>query len=95
MLFLQKLSSFWLSTGLALEGLVLVAAGFLLKDRLIRIPGLVVLALLTVKLLFIDLAQAATLQRIVSFIAAGIVFLLASYAYSKFAEKFADTDESK
>ncbi len=91
-LFLQKLSSFWLSTGLALEGLGLVAVGFILRDRLFRIPGLLVLALLVLKLLFVDLAKADTPQRIVSFIAAGIVFLIASYTYSKFAEKFADSE---
>jgi hypothetical protein len=91
-LFLQKLSSFWLSTGLALEGLVLVSVGFILRDRLFRIPGLIVLALLTLKLLFVDLANVDTLQRIVSFIAAGAVFLAASYAYTKFAGKFSDTE---
>jgi len=90
--FLQKLSSFWLSTGFALEGLVLVSVGFVLKDRLFRIPGLLVLALLTLKLLFVDLANADTLQRIVSFIAAGAVFLAASYAYTKFAGKFGGTE---
>ena len=80
---------------MAIEGLSLVAAGFILKDRLFRIPGLLVLALLTLKLLFVDLAKADTPQRIVSFIAAGVVFLIASYAYSKFAEKFTDLQVRK
>ncbi len=83
-----KLSTFWLSTGLALEGLLLLAAGLALRERVFRISGLLVLFLLTSKLLFVDLAQAGTLQRIISFIASGLVFLVASYGYSRFTEKF-------
>jgi uncharacterized membrane protein len=87
-LFYAKLSTFWLSTGLALEALSLLTAGLFLRERVFRICGLLVLALLSEKLLFVDLAQAGTLQRIISFIASGLVFLAASYGYSRFTEKF-------
>jgi hypothetical protein len=47
-----------------------------------------VLALLTGKLLIVDLANHNTFERILSFIAAGVIFLLASYLYSKFGSGF-------
>ena len=55
--------------------------------------GLVVLALLSGKLLFFDLAHHNTFERILSFIAAGIIFLLASYLYSRFSGSFDDLSE--
>jgi len=91
-LFLHKLSAFWLSSGLALEGLALVGSGFAFKDKGFRKSGLLVLALLLLKLLFVDLAKAGTLQRIISFIAAGLVFLFASYIYSEFTKKLIDSE---
>ncbi len=76
------------SAGLALEGLALIIAGCRLNDRFFRISGLFVLMLLTGKLLLIDLATCDPVARVVSFIAAGVVFLLASYGYGRFSRAF-------
>ncbi len=86
-LLLNKLSTFWLSTGLALEGLALVAIGLTLKEKILRVSSLIVLSLLVLKLLFVDLANANSLQRIISFIAAGLVLLISSYIYTEFTKR--------
>lgn len=86
LLILYKAPADYVSLGLGVEGIVFVIAGFLLKEKFFRYSGLAMLALLTGKLLFVDLAHFDTFQRIVSFIAAGIVFLTSSYAYGKFTQ---------
>lgn len=87
-LILAKAPSDYCSTQLALEAIALLAVGLTIKDSFLRCSGLVVLALLTGKLLFFDLANHNTFERILSFIAAGIIFLLASYLYSRFSGSF-------
>jgi len=74
----------WLSLGWALEGLALVVIGFRLPDRYYRVSGLVIFTMLMLKVLFVDLAAAQTLYRILSFVVAGVILLLASYGYARF-----------
>lgn len=50
----------WLSLSWTMEGLGLLALGFTMKDRVLRMCGLLVFALLVVKILFVDLAQFDT-----------------------------------
>lgn len=90
-----KVPSEYVSLALGTEGLVLLGAGFMLKEKFFRLSSLIVLAMLTVKLLFIDLANHDTLERIVSFIVAGVIFLLSSYAYGKFTRSFEDDVEEE
>jgi hypothetical protein len=78
----------YVSLGAGLEGICLLMIGFALNDRPFRICGLATLALLAGKLLFFDFAKFDTLERIVSFIATGIVFLLSSYGYARFTRSF-------
>ena len=58
--------------------------GFGLKDKVFRVSGLGVFALLVLKILFVDLAGAETIYRILSFIVAGVILLAASFAYARF-----------
>ena len=81
------------SVAWAIEGLALVAAGFALRDRVFRALGLGVFGVLVLKILFVDLAGAETIYRILSFIVAGVVLLVASYVYATFA-KLATKDKS-
>jgi uncharacterized membrane protein len=74
----------WLTLGWALEGLALVVIGFRLPDKYYRVSGLAIFSLLLLKILFVDLAAAETIWRILSFVAAGTILLLASYGYAKF-----------
>lgn len=85
----------YISLALGVEGLSLLGVGFLLKEKFFRLSSLIVLALLTVKLLFVDLANHDTIERIVSFIVAGVIFLLSSYAYGKFTRSFEDDGEDE
>ena len=78
-----EISRQWLSVAWALEGLALVTAGFALKDKLFRVAGLCVFGLLVLKILFVDLSGAETIYRILSFIVAGVILLLASFAYAR------------
>ncbi|MBX3137285.1 DUF2339 domain-containing protein [Candidatus Obscuribacterales bacterium] len=85
-LILLKAPADYVSLGLGIEGAVFVTAGFLLKESFFRYSGLSILAMLTFKLLFVDLANHNTLERILSFIAAGVVFLASSYLYARFTQ---------
>jgi hypothetical protein len=82
---LRLVSHNYVSAGLGVEGIVLLLVGFALNDTLFRFTGLGVLAILSGKLLLIDFSKFDTLERIISFIAAGVIFLLASYAYTRFS----------
>ena len=82
-----EISRQWLSVAWAVEGLALVAAGFILRDKVFRVSGLSVFGLLVLKILFVDLAGAETIYRILSFIVAGVILLLASFAYARFTGK--------
>jgi uncharacterized membrane protein len=84
----EKMPGTYLSLSLGIEGLLLISAGFITRDGLFRICGLSVMALLTSKLLLVDMAHYNTFGRIVSFIGAGFVFLMASYAYAWFTRAF-------
>jgi len=84
-LFKMEIDRHWVSVAWALEGLGLISVGFGLRDKLFRWCGLGVFALLVLKILFVDLAGAETIYRILSFIIAGAMLLAASFAYTKFS----------
>ena len=84
----QSLAVAW-----AMEGALLLAIGFSLKDKQFRHAGLVVFGLLICKLALYDLRDADTVARIVSFIVGGLTLLGTSYAYGYF-EKRLGTDAS-
>ena len=70
------------SVAWALEGIALIAIGFKFDELVYRFAGLATFALLAGKLLFIDLADAATVARIAAFMITGLAFLAGSYAYA-------------
>lgn len=88
-----EVPSKWLSVSWAVEGLALVAAGFTLREKTLRVSGLGVFGLLVLKILFHDLAGAETIYRILSFIAAGALLLVASLVYAKYAGRAPTSDE--
>lgn len=85
----------YVSLALGIEGAMFVTAGLLLKETFFRYSGLGILAMLTVKLLFVDLANHNTLERILSFIAAGVVFLASSYLYGRFTQFDPSSEEDE
>ena len=70
-----------------MEGLLLLLAGFGLKERSWRVFGLVVLLLALFKAFLVDLRQLSTLYYILSLIALGIVLLFVSYVYTRHKDK--------
>lgn len=81
------LNSYFVSCAWAIEGLALLAAGFILSDKLIRISGLTVFGILVLRLFLVDLSGAETIYRIIAFIVAGIMLMLAAYSYNWFSKK--------
>jgi len=68
-----------------LEAFVLLAIGFIFRNKLFRQFGLAVLIITIFKVFLVDLAWLSTLYRIISFIVLGIILLVTSLVYSKFS----------
>jgi uncharacterized membrane protein len=76
-----------LTVAWGIEGLILLGAGFALRDRLHRLQGLALLLVCSLKLFFYDLRNLDTPYRILSFIVLGIILLCVSWTYSRFREQ--------
>jgi uncharacterized membrane protein len=70
-----------------LQGAGLLACGFPLRERVLRLSGLLLLFLCIIKLFASDLSQLEPLARIVSFVLLGVVLLLVSWIYTRFKEQ--------
>jgi len=70
-----------------LEGVALLAAGFPLADRVLRLSGLAILVGCIGKLFFWDLSYLDTLPRIFSFIVLGALLVGVSWVYTRFREQ--------
>jgi len=68
------------------EGLALLAIGFVARERLLRLQGLVLFFVCILKLFLYDLRNLETMYRILSFIALGLILLGVSWIYTKFRE---------
>jgi len=66
------------------EAIVLLAAGFALRDRVLRLSGLALFLVCTLKLFFWDLRNLDTLPRIMSFIVLGLLLVAVSWVYTRF-----------
>ena len=76
-----------LTVAWGLEGLGLLAAGFPLRDRAMRLSGLAMLLFCILKLFVYDLGYLDTLPRILSFIALGLILVGVSWIYTRFRER--------
>jgi uncharacterized membrane protein len=70
----------------AVEGLAVTAAGFVLRERTLRLSGLGLIALCLVKGIVIDLAGIDAIFRIVSFIVLGAILVGISFAYTRYRD---------
>jgi hypothetical protein len=75
-----------LTVAWGLEGLALLGAGFLLRDRLFRLQGLILLLVCILKLFLYDLRNLETVYRILSFVALGLILLAVSWIYTRFRD---------
>jgi hypothetical protein len=69
------------------EAVGLLAAGFALRDRVLRLTGLAMFFVCTAKLFFWDLRNLETLPRIVSFIVLGLLLVAVSWVYTRFRDQ--------
>jgi hypothetical protein len=76
-----------LTVACGIEGFCLVAAGFVLADRLLRISGLFLFLLCVAKLFIYDFREIDALGRILSFVTLGVMLLGASWVYTRFRDK--------
>ncbi|MCZ6836923.1 MAG: DUF2339 domain-containing protein [Planctomycetota bacterium] len=85
-----RLASFSVYWGL--YGVALVAYGFIRSLSIARYAGLALLAITASKVLFIDMAEAKNIWRVVSFGACGLLFIGTSIAYSKMGQLLLDEE---
>jgi hypothetical protein len=76
-----------LTVAWGVEAVVLLAAGFALRDRVLRLSGLALFLICTLKLFFWDLRNLETLPRIVSFIVLGLLLVAVSWVYTRFRDQ--------
>jgi hypothetical protein len=76
-----------LTVAWGMEGAVLLAAGFPLRDRTMRLSGLALFLICIGKLFFYDLRQLDTLYRILSFFVLGVILLSVSWVYTRFRDR--------
>jgi uncharacterized membrane protein len=72
-----------------IEGVALLASGFPLRDRVLRLSGLALLLGCFLKLFLWDLRHLETLPRIFSFLALGFLLVGVSWLYSRFRGRVA------
>ena len=78
-----------LTMACGIQGVILLASGFPLRDRVLRISGLALLLACILKLFVWDLRHLETLPRIFSFIVLGVILLGVSWIYTRFRERVA------
>jgi uncharacterized membrane protein len=76
-----------LTVAWGVEAVALLAAGFALRDRVLRLSGLALFLICTLKLFFWDLRNLETLPRIVSFIVLGLLLVAVSWVYTRFRDQ--------
>jgi Predicted membrane protein (DUF2339) len=69
------------------QGLALLASGFPLRDRVLRLSGLGLLLVCILKLFVYDLRFLDTLPRILSFLVLGAILVAVSWIYTRFRER--------
>lgn len=74
----------WISLNLGIAGVLFILIGILRQDKLERLGGLGLLALTLARVFFIDLSDMDIIFKIITFIVLGILFIGASYLYTRF-----------
>jgi hypothetical protein len=86
-LIFHEVSGGLLTIAWGIEASALLAAGFPLRDRVLRLSGLALLAVCIGKLFFWDLRNLDTLPRIMSFIVLGLLLVGVSWVYTRFRDQ--------
>jgi hypothetical protein len=83
----QEVSGSLLTVAWGGLALALLAAGFIVRERPLRLQGLVLFLICVLKLFLYDLRNLETPYRILSFIALGLILLGVSWIYTRFREQ--------
>jgi hypothetical protein len=86
-LLFYEVSGSLLTMAWGVEAVVLLAAGFPLRDRLQRLSGLFLFLICVLKLFLYDLRQLETINRILSFIVLGVILVSVSWIYTRFRDR--------
>ena len=86
-LLFDRVSGGMLTVAWGTQGLALLATGFPLRDRVLRLSGLALLMVCILKLFVYDLRFLDTLPRILSFIVLGAILVAVSWIYTRFRER--------
>ena len=78
-----------LTMACGIQGVILLISGFPLRDRMLRLWGLVLLLACIGSCSCGNLRHLETLPRIFSFIVLGIILLADSWIYTRFRERVA------
>jgi hypothetical protein len=80
----HEVSGSMLTVAWGMEGAALLAAGFPLRDRTLRLSGLALFLICVGKLFLYDLRELETLYRILSFFVLGVILVAVSWLYTRF-----------
>jgi uncharacterized membrane protein len=86
-LLFQEASGSMLTVAWGIEGAVLLSVGFPLRDRTLRLSGLVLFLVCAGKLFLYDLRNLETFDRILSFFVLGLILVGVSWVYTRFREQ--------
>jgi hypothetical protein len=86
-LLFYEVSGNLLTVAWALEGVALLAAGFIMRERVMRLCGLLLLAACIVKAFVYDFRELDALYRILSFVVLGLLLVGVSLIYTRFREQ--------
>jgi hypothetical protein len=82
----DQVSGSLLTVAWGVEAIALLAAGFPLRDRVLRLSGMALLMSCILKLFLWDLRHLETLPRILSFMVLGLILVAVSWVYTRFKE---------
>lgn len=85
-LIFQEVSGSVLTVAWGAEALILLGAGFVFRERPLRLQGLALFLVCILKLFVYDLRNLETPYRILSFVALGLILLGVSWVYTRFRE---------
>lgn len=87
MLVLIEMQEFWISIGWTILALIVMISGFSLRNKHLRMQGMIIFAITIVKVFLYDTRNLETIYRTVSYIVLGVILLLVSFIYTKYKGK--------
>lgn len=87
LLLFHEVSGSLLTVAWGIQGVLLLLAGFPLRERCLRLAGLTLLVTCVLRLFFYDLRELELPSRILSFLVLGVILIGVSFVYSRYRER--------